>query len=55
MFAYQNFFISDGKVHVCLYKIVCVLQITYSVPFSVTAELTADSGGGQGLLQSFCS
>ncbi|KAL6567722.1 sugar transporter [Orobanche gracilis] len=23
--------------------------ITYSVPFSVTAELTADSGGGQGL------
>lgn len=29
--------------------IICVLQITYSVPFSVTAELTADSGGGQGL------
>ena len=26
-----------------------MLQITYSVPFSVTAELTADSGGGQGL------
>ncbi|KAF5198345.1 Sucrose transport protein suc3 [Thalictrum thalictroides] len=25
------------------------LSITYSVPFSVTAELTADSGGGQGL------
>ncbi|KAI3467373.1 hypothetical protein Pfo_024036 [Paulownia fortunei] len=25
------------------------LAITYSVPFSVTAELTADSGGGQGL------
>ncbi|XP_021664916.2 sucrose transport protein SUC3 isoform X2 [Hevea brasiliensis] len=24
-------------------------SITYSVPFSVTAELTADSGGGQGL------
>lgn len=23
-------------------------QITYSVPFAVTAELTADSGGGQG-------
>lgn len=32
-----------------LVLIVCVLQITYSVPFSVTAELTADSGGGQGL------
>ena len=29
--------------------IVCLLQITYSVPFSVTAELTADTGGGQGL------
>ncbi|KAA3483917.1 sucrose transport protein SUC3-like [Gossypium australe] len=27
----------------------CSAQITYSVPFSVTAELTADSGGGQGL------
>ena len=26
-----------------------LLQITYSVPFSLTAELTADSGGGQGL------
>ena len=26
-----------------------VVQITYSVPFSVTAEVTADSGGGQGL------
>jgi hypothetical protein len=26
-----------------------VLQITYSVPFSVTAELTAGTGGGQGL------
>ncbi|XP_021887838.1 sucrose transport protein SUC3 isoform X2 [Carica papaya] len=25
------------------------LSITYSVPFSVTAEVTADSGGGQGL------
>ncbi|KAK6931211.1 Major facilitator superfamily [Dillenia turbinata] len=25
------------------------LSITFSVPFSVTAELTADSGGGQGL------
>lgn len=25
------------------------LAITYSVPYSVTAELTADSGGGQGL------
>lgn len=25
------------------------LAITYSLPFSVTAELTADSGGGQGL------
>ncbi|GAA0173324.1 hypothetical protein Leryth_002241 [Lithospermum erythrorhizon] len=25
------------------------LAVTYSVPFSVTAELTADSGGGQGL------
>ncbi|EPS62768.1 sucrose proton symporter, partial [Genlisea aurea] len=25
------------------------LAITYSVPFSVTAELTADSGGGQGM------
>ncbi|XP_057948748.1 sucrose transport protein SUC3 isoform X2 [Malania oleifera] len=25
------------------------LSITYSVPFSVTADLTADSGGGQGL------
>lgn len=25
------------------------LSVTYSVPFSVTAELTADSGGGQGL------
>lgn len=25
------------------------LAITYSVPFSVTAELTAESGGGQGL------
>lgn len=25
------------------------VQITYSVPFSVTAELTSDSGGGQGL------
>ncbi|PON40204.1 Sucrose/H+ symporter [Parasponia andersonii] len=25
------------------------LAITYSVPFSVTAKLTADSGGGQGL------
>ncbi|EXB63850.1 Sucrose transport protein SUC3 [Morus notabilis] len=25
------------------------LAITYSVPFSVTAQLTADSGGGQGL------
>lgn len=25
------------------------LSITYSVPFSITAELTADSGGGQGL------
>ncbi|XP_071926867.1 sucrose transport protein SUC3-like isoform X2 [Coffea arabica] len=25
------------------------LAITYTVPFSVTAELTADSGGGQGL------
>ncbi|XP_041012191.1 sucrose transport protein SUC3-like [Juglans microcarpa x Juglans regia] len=25
------------------------LAITYSVPFSVTADLTADSGGGQGL------
>ncbi|XVE91456.1 hypothetical protein REPUB_Repub01dG0011400 [Reevesia pubescens] len=25
------------------------LAITYSVPFSVTAELTSDSGGGQGL------
>ncbi|KAI3970670.1 hypothetical protein MKX01_024317 [Papaver californicum] len=25
------------------------LSITYSVPFSVTAELTADTGGGQGL------
>ncbi|KAL3578232.1 hypothetical protein D5086_019736 [Populus alba] len=25
------------------------LAITYSVPFSVTAELTADTGGGQGL------
>ncbi|XP_022158985.1 sucrose transport protein SUC3 [Momordica charantia] len=25
------------------------LAITYSVPFSLTAELTADSGGGQGL------
>ncbi|XP_050119249.1 sucrose transport protein SUC3-like isoform X1 [Malus sylvestris] len=25
------------------------LAITYSVPFSVTAELTADAGGGQGL------
>lgn len=25
------------------------LQITYSVPFSVTAELTAGTGGGQGL------
>lgn len=24
------------------------LQITYSVPFSVTAELTAGTGGGQG-------
>lgn len=26
-----------------------LMQITYSVPFSVTAEVTADSGGGQGL------
>ncbi|XP_057815410.2 sucrose transport protein SUT4 isoform X2 [Cryptomeria japonica] len=25
------------------------LAITYSIPFSVTAELTADAGGGQGL------
>ncbi|XP_044492922.1 sucrose transport protein SUC3-like [Mangifera indica] len=25
------------------------LAITYSVPFSITAQLTADSGGGQGL------
>lgn len=25
------------------------LAITYSVPFAITAELTADSGGGQGL------
>lgn len=25
------------------------LSITYSVPFSITAELTADTGGGQGL------
>ncbi|CAI9096636.1 OLC1v1032829C1 [Oldenlandia corymbosa var. corymbosa] len=25
------------------------LAVTYSVPFSVTAELTADTGGGQGL------
>lgn len=25
------------------------MQITYSVPFSITAELTADTGGGQGL------
>ncbi|CAH9090127.1 unnamed protein product [Cuscuta epithymum] len=25
------------------------LAVTYSVPFSVTAELTADAGGGQGL------
>nr|XP_029147080.1 tRNAse Z TRZ4, mitochondrial-like [Arachis hypogaea] len=25
-------------------------KITYSVPFAVTAELTADSGGGQGLV-----
>jgi len=25
-----------------------MLQITYSVPFSVTAELTAGTGGGQG-------
>lgn len=25
------------------------LAITYSVPFSITAELTADTGGGQGL------
>lgn len=25
------------------------LSVTYSVPFSVTAELTADTGGGQGL------
>ena len=25
------------------------IQITYSVPFSVTAELTAGTGGGQGL------
>ncbi|KVH96119.1 Major facilitator superfamily domain, general substrate transporter [Cynara cardunculus var. scolymus] len=26
------------------------LAITYSVPFSVTADLTADTGGGQGLI-----
>lgn len=25
------------------------LAVTYSVPFSITAELTADAGGGQGL------
>lgn len=25
------------------------MQITYSVPYSVTAEVTADSGGGQGI------
>lgn len=29
----------------------CLWQITYSVPFAVTAELTADSGGGQGWYQ----
>lgn len=29
-------------------------QITYSVPFSVTAELTAGSGGGQGQFALTC-
>lgn len=27
------------------------MQITYTVPFAVTAELTADSGGGQGIFE----
>ncbi|KAE8719780.1 hypothetical protein F3Y22_tig00109926pilonHSYRG00198 [Hibiscus syriacus] len=31
------------------------LAITYSVPFSVTAELTADSGGGQGSIGNWSS
>ncbi|KAK8956916.1 Sucrose transport protein SUC3 [Platanthera zijinensis] len=31
------------------YFVISLFQITYSVPFSVTAELTAGTGGGQGL------
>lgn len=31
------------------FRVIVAWQITYSVPFAVTAELTADSGGGQGL------
>ncbi|RWW88230.1 hypothetical protein BHE74_00002901 [Ensete ventricosum] len=31
-----------------------ISQITYSVPFSVTAELTAGSGGGQGQFALAC-
>lgn len=45
----------DTAIHNFLFCMNHFLQITYSVPFSVTAELTADSGGGQGLWKINCS
>ncbi|RWR78363.1 sucrose transport protein 2 [Cinnamomum micranthum f. kanehirae] len=49
----QHVIVVNGTTRVAALVIFAVLgfplAITYSVPFSVTAELTSDSGGGQGL------
>lgn len=44
----MNFRAIWSKSLCLLMLIICPLQVTYSVPFSVTAQLTAESGGGQG-------
>ncbi|KAM7487410.1 hypothetical protein LguiB_024894 [Lonicera macranthoides] len=49
----QHVIVGSGVIKVASLVVFALLglplAITYSVPFSVTAELTADSGGGQGL------
>lgn len=49
--SFPHFFLSFVFISskVSPFHVIVAWQITYSVPFAVTAELTADSGGGQGL------
>ncbi|KAF8408075.1 hypothetical protein HHK36_007216 [Tetracentron sinense] len=49
----QHVILGNGAIRVAALLVFSLLgfplSITYSVPFSVTADLTADTGGGQGL------